>query len=79
MSEARHHPHHQARGSFIEDEDGVWEPAPAPRFSRTKAELRGHAAHLGEHTDEILAEFGFTEDEIKAKYEAGAVTAYTPE
>jgi len=79
MSEARHHPHHQARGSFIEDENGIWEPAPAPRFSRTKAELRGHAAHLGEHTDEILRDFGFSEAEINSKHEAGAVTSYTPE
>jgi alpha-methylacyl-CoA racemase len=78
MSEVRHHPHHQARGTFIEDDDGVWEPAPAPRFSRTKPELRGPAAQLGQHTDEILREFGFTEDEINANHQAGAVTAHEP-
>ncbi|MEH6584110.1 MAG: CaiB/BaiF CoA-transferase family protein [Halioglobus sp.] len=77
MSEARKHPHHQARGSFIEDEDGTWQPAPAPRFSRTRAELRGHAAELGEHTDEILQEFGFSEEEIAASYAAGAITAHS--
>jgi alpha-methylacyl-CoA racemase len=79
MSEARHHPHHKARGSFVEDDEGVWQPAPAPRFSRTRAELRGQAAELGQHTDEILNEFGFTEDEIAASYAAGAIVSYTPE
>ena len=79
MSEARNHPHHKARGSFVEDDDGVWQPAPAPRFSRTRAELRGQAAELGQHTDEILNEFGFTEDEIAASYAAGAIVSYTPE
>ncbi len=34
MPEARLHPHHIARGSFIE-RDGVHVPAPGPRFSRT--------------------------------------------
>ncbi|MEH6570099.1 MAG: CaiB/BaiF CoA-transferase family protein [Halioglobus sp.] len=79
MSEVRKHPHHQARGSFIEDEDGVWQPAPAPRFSRTQAELRGHAAQLGEHSDEILKEFGFSDEEIAANYAAGAVSSYVAE
>lgn len=32
--EAPTHPHHRARGSFVEV-DGVRQPAPAPRFSRT--------------------------------------------
>ena len=79
MSEVRKHPHHQARESFIEDEDGVWQPAPAPRFSRTQAKLRGHAAQLGEHSDEILKEFGFSDEEIAANYAAGAVSAYVAE
>lgn len=36
LSEAPHHPHNVARGTFIEI-DGVLQPAPAPRFSRTPA------------------------------------------
>lgn len=74
MSEVRKHPHHQARDSFLEDDEGIWQPAPAPRFSRTKAQLKGPAAALGEHSTEILREFGFSEDEITANYAAGAVT-----
>jgi alpha-methylacyl-CoA racemase len=36
MEEAPHHPHHVARGTYV-TVDGVVQPAPAPRFSRTKA------------------------------------------
>lgn len=38
--EAHEHPHAQARGAFIEHE-GVIQPAPAPRFSRTMPEVKG--------------------------------------
>jgi alpha-methylacyl-CoA racemase len=36
--EAPHHPHHRARGTYVEI-DGVWQGAPAPRFSRTVPDL----------------------------------------
>lgn len=36
--EAPSHPHHQARGTYVEI-DGVWQGAPAPRFSRTVPDL----------------------------------------
>jgi alpha-methylacyl-CoA racemase len=39
MREAPAHEHHRARGTFIE-RDGIVQPAPAPRFSRTVPELR---------------------------------------
>ena len=74
MGEVRQHPHHQARGTFLE-EDGVWQPAPAPRFSRTTARLRGCAAEVGEHTWEVLRELGLNEDEISARLACGAVAA----
>jgi alpha-methylacyl-CoA racemase len=72
MSEVRHHPHHQARGTFIDDGE-YWQPAPAPRFSRTKAELRGPSARLGQHSEDILREFGFSEADIKKKMASRAV------
>lgn len=47
MAEAPSHPHHQARATFVEI-DGVTQPAPAPRFSRTvpgiAASANGRAA-----------------------------------
>ena len=72
IQEVRHHPHHQARGTFIDDGD-YWQPAPAPRFSRTEPEMRGPAAAIGEQTAEILREFGFSQEEIARRLEAGAV------
>lgn len=72
MSEVRHHPHHQARGSFIDDGE-VWQPAPAPRFSRTPGKIRGCAAQIGEHTEEILRELGWSEEQIAEKLQSGAV------
>jgi alpha-methylacyl-CoA racemase len=38
MEEAPHHPHLRARGTFLE-RNGAYEPAPAPRFSRTQTTL----------------------------------------
>jgi len=63
MDEAPAHAHMQDRGVFCEI-DGVVQPSPAPRFSRTKPEVRSAPSVIGEHTDEILAEFGFSDEEI---------------
>jgi alpha-methylacyl-CoA racemase len=72
MTEAAEHPHIKARGTIIEH-DGVLQPAPAPRFSRTKAEVTRAPAKPGEHTDEVLAERGFSSDEIAKLRDAGAI------
>ena len=72
ISEVSQHPHHQARGTFVDHGD-YWEPAPAPRFSRTPGELRGCAVPIGQNSGEILQEFGFTDDEIAAVLASGAV------
>jgi alpha-methylacyl-CoA racemase len=63
MDEAPGHSHMRDRGVFCEI-DGVLQPGPAPRFSRTKPEVRSAPAVAGEHTGEILAEFGFSDEEI---------------
>jgi alpha-methylacyl-CoA racemase len=42
MTEAPSHPHNQVRQTFVE-RDGVVQPAPAPRFSRTAADIAGPA------------------------------------
>lgn len=65
MAEAPHHPHNAARGTFVE-RDGAMQPAPAPRFSRTPATLRAPPPLRGEHSQDILAEFGFSAAEIAA-------------
>jgi alpha-methylacyl-CoA racemase len=76
ISEVSQHPHHQARGTFVDHGD-YWEPAPAPRFSRTPGELRGCAVPVGQNTREILQEFGFSDEEIAAGLASGAVRTST--
>jgi alpha-methylacyl-CoA racemase len=72
MTEAAGHPHNVARGTFIERE-GVVQPAPAPRFSRTVPEIARSPAHPGEHTREVLADWGFPADDVAKLVDAGAV------
>jgi alpha-methylacyl-CoA racemase len=72
MSEAVEHPHNVARGTFIELE-GVKQPAPAPRFSRTRPKVTRPPSRAGQDTDEALRDWGFTEQEIGALHAAKAV------
>ncbi len=72
MSEAVAHPHLVARGTIVEH-DGMDQPAPAPRFSRTRAEIQGKAPLPGQDTEAVLGEWGFAADEIAALVAAGAV------
>jgi alpha-methylacyl-CoA racemase len=73
MSEAREHPHVVARGIVVEHDD-IDQPAPAPRFSRTSPEIQGPAALPGEHSEAVLADYGFSREEIDALLASGAVT-----
>ena len=57
MSEAAQHPHNKERNTFVESH-GVMQPAPAPRFSRTKTSLDQPPAHPGQHTSEVLTAWG---------------------
>jgi alpha-methylacyl-CoA racemase len=72
MAEAPAHPHHVERGTFVEV-DGVVQPAPAPRFSRTPAERPGPTVHAGEHSTDVLVDWGFSTDEVDGLRARGAV------
>jgi alpha-methylacyl-CoA racemase len=72
LDEAHRHPHNVARGTFTE-RDGVVQPSPAPRFSRTGPEIQRPPAHPGQHSDEVLTEWGFSADDVAELREAGAV------
>lgn len=69
--EAPAHPHNKARGSFV-DVAGVVQPAPAPRFERTRPEVASGAPWAGQHTVEALADWGFPATEIDALIARGA-------
>jgi alpha-methylacyl-CoA racemase len=72
LTEAPSHRHNVARGTFVE-QDGVVQPAAAPRFSRTPAAIRRPPAAPGEHTDEGLRDWGFSAGEIASLRAAGAI------
>jgi len=72
MEEAPLHPHNVARETFLEIE-GVIQPAPAPRFSRTTSEVQGPSAMSGEHTSEILKEIGLNKVSINELIDKGAI------
>jgi len=71
LGEAPRHPHHVARGTFI-DVDGMVQHAPAPRFSRSVPDLPTRAARAGEHTRDVLASWGFGETSISSLLAQGA-------
>ena len=72
MSEAPKHPHNVERKTFI-DLEGVTQPAPAPRFSRTEPEVVSSPSVVGEHTDEVLTSIGLSDEDINTLKTSGAV------
>ncbi len=71
--DAAKHPHNVARGTFVEV-GGLTQAGPAPRFSRTSPEITRPAPHPGQHTDELLGQFGFDGDDIAKLHDTGAVS-----
>jgi alpha-methylacyl-CoA racemase len=65
MAEAPGHAHNRARGTFV-DVDGVTQPAPAPRFSRTQPGPVTPASSPGQDSAAILAGWGFSAESIEA-------------
>jgi alpha-methylacyl-CoA racemase len=57
------HPHNAARGTFVEI-DGIVQPAPAPRFSRSKPALPTPPEEAGASTDSALAAWGIADERI---------------
>jgi alpha-methylacyl-CoA racemase len=72
LSEAPSHPHLVARETFI-DIDGVTQPAPAPRFSRTRPSMPSAPSLPGDHTDAVLREMGLGPGAVAELIDAGVV------
>ncbi|HVF36460.1 MAG TPA: CoA transferase, partial [Sphingomicrobium sp.] len=64
MGEAPVHPHNIARRTFI-DLEGVFQPAPAPRYSVTSTVRPEPPRREGEDGEAILASLGYGEEEIR--------------
>ncbi len=71
-TEAMQHPHNRARQAFVTHND-LEQVAPTPRFSRTAATLDLPPPLPGEHTAEVLADFGFSDAEIGNLKASGAI------
>lgn len=65
LQEAPAHAHALERQAFVEV-DGFMQPSPAPRFERSIPEVPTPAPEVGEHTQAVLLEFGFTAQEVAA-------------
>jgi len=72
LAESREHPHAKARSSHVTI-DGVVQPRPAPRLSRTDSGIQRSPARAGEHTDAVLGEAGFSSEELAGLRERGVV------
>jgi alpha-methylacyl-CoA racemase len=65
MDEAPQHAHAQARQGFV-TLDGITQPAAAPRFDRSVPPAPTSPPEPGAHTDALLAEAGFSHEQIAA-------------
>ncbi len=72
MEEAPKHPHNQARKTFVEV-DGIIQPGPAPRFSRTRSEIKGPPCVPGAANNKALTEWEVPESEIERLQQAGVI------
>ena len=72
LAEAPQHAHNRARGAFVEV-DGVTQPAPAPRYSRTPGAIARGAPRRGEGAAQALADWGFDKAEIEDFRARGAL------
>jgi alpha-methylacyl-CoA racemase len=72
MEEAPKHPHNRHRDTFVEVE-GVVQPGPAPRFSRTPGKVQRPPASPGEHTEEALRDWGFSALDLEKLRAQGAI------
>jgi alpha-methylacyl-CoA racemase len=71
LTEAARHPHLATRGTYVE-RDGLLQPAPAPRFSRTAAALTTGPSRVGGDTRAALEAWGIAAGRVTALLDAGA-------
>jgi alpha-methylacyl-CoA racemase len=75
-AEAPTNPQLVARDTFV-TVDGVVQPAPAPRFSRTAASTPTTPPWPGQHTDEVLSAWGVIPEIVAKGRTAGAIRQRT--
>lgn len=73
FSEAPSHPHNIARKSYVEV-DGMIQPAPAPKFSRTPSAVPVKGPDVGVNTEEVLSAWGFSSQQLHDLRGSGAIS-----
>jgi alpha-methylacyl-CoA racemase len=73
LSETAKHAHSAHRGTIVEV-DGIRQPAPAPRLSRTPGRLDRPPAQVGQDTVDVLCDWDIPPDRVQHLLDAGAVT-----
>lgn len=76
LSEVADHPHNKARATFAELE-GILQPTPAPRYSRSTVSLTHASRMAGEDSRVVLAQYGYAEDRIDKLIEDGVIGTVT--
>ena len=77
LGEVGRHPHNAARATFVE-RDGVVQPGPAPRFSRTVSEMGSPPRPRGADSEAVLRDWGFAAGEIEGWKKAGTIGTGEP-
>ncbi len=72
LSEAPDHSHHRARGTYVEV-DGIVQPGPAPRFSRTLSTIQGPPRPAGSASADALRDWGIRQSEIDRLQASGVL------
>ncbi len=68
LDEVAEHPHNKARG-LLRDLDGVLQPAPAPKLSRTPGRIARSGTPRGSETREVLEKLNLDRHEIETLFE----------
>ncbi len=72
MTEATEHPHNVSRKTYVEI-DGIRQPAPAPRFSKTPSAIQCAPEEPGLHNREVLASWGLSAARVAQLVQAGTL------
>ena len=72
LDEVAEHPHNKERGLII-DIDGVPQPAPAPKLSRTPGKAHKAKGPKGANTEEILLDLGYSAPQIQAFFKTDVI------
>ena len=72
MDEAPAHPHNEARGTFV-TVDGVVQPAPAPRYSRTQTAVPQPMSQDPAQANRLWEEMGYSPAELAQLRDVGVI------